>query len=277
MNIDNLLKHSNNNQPIAVFDSGIGGLFSLKILKEKLPQEDFIYIADCANLPYGNKKPEQIIEFSNKIFTFLIEKFNPKLIIIACNTSSAIALNLLKKNFCCPIIDIINPFIEQINFNNKKIGVIATEATINSNFFQDKILANWPFGKVFGQACPEFVPLIEGGLVADKCDDVEKIVKIYLEEILKKDIEYLVYGCTHYPYLENIILKNLPSKVEIINPVYNLVTKVENFLFKNGLVNQRNFGLGGTTNFFNTGCEEIFSEKIKFYLQENCLSKKISI
>jgi glutamate racemase len=218
-------------------------------------------------LPYGDKTSEQIIGFSKKIIDYLILHHQPKLIIVACNTSFAVAGEVICAQYqkSLPLIDIINPFIEQTDFNHKKVGIIATEPTIKSRLFERKILSNWPYAQVFGKACPLLVPLIEDNLL--ESEKTNQIIKEYLSEILIHDIEYLVYGCTHYPYLQVLIEEILPKEIKIINPAYNLVNKIEDFLKLNNLHSKQNIS---SENFsikcFNTGCNKIFTQKIKYYI-----------
>ena len=186
---------------IGIFDSGMGGLNVLKDIVTKHPNNQYIYFGDTINLPYGNKSKEQLIQMSSKIVEFL-EKKSVDLIIIACGTCSCTVLEILKNKFSTPIIGILEPTINYLNKKNyRKIGVIATEMTIKTNYFEQHL----PAIEVSCLATPKLVPLIENNLInTSECDIV---LKEYLNNF--KDIETLVLGCTHYKSIKEKI-PNLP-------------------------------------------------------------------
>lgn len=189
---------------IGLFDSGLGGLTVLKEFKKKYPNNEYIYFGDNKNLPYGSKSKEELFKLSCNAIEFLISK-NVDLIIIACGTVSSNVYEQLKSNYNKPIYDIITPTINYINESNfKNIGLIATQATISSNIFKEKINKY-----LYQQACPLLVPFIE----QNKDIDIDKVLNEYLKEL--KYCDALILGCTHYPLLENKI-KNITS-AKIIN------------------------------------------------------------
>ena len=189
---------------IGLFDSGLGGLTVLRELKYKYPNNEYIYFGDNKNLPYGSKTKEQLLELSSNAVEFLLSK-QVDIIIIACGTASSTVYEDLKQKYQIPIYDIITPTITYINNSEyEKVGLIATEATIKSNKFKEKITK-----ELYEQSCPLFVPFIEG----DKTIDINKVLNEYLKEI--KDLDAIILGCTHYPLLKDKI-KNI-SNAKLIN------------------------------------------------------------
>ena len=195
------------NRPIGVFDSGLGGLTVVKALKKMLPNESILYFGDTARLPYGVKSEELVKQYSIQITKFLIQK-DAKMIIVACNTATAMALKLLKKEFDnIPIIGVIEPGSKQavLNTNKKKVGVIGTIATINSNAYEKSIREKDIEVDIISKACPLFVPFVEEGLI--KGEAINEIAKHYLSSFINK-VDTLILGCTHYPLLKSIIFDN---------------------------------------------------------------------
>ncbi len=201
-----------NNQPIGLFDSGLGGLTVLSELKRIMPNENYIYFGDTARVPYGSKSKETIIEYSRQIIKFLISK-NVKLIIIACGTASSLAFDTVKKEFDIPIINVISPTAKSIKSSN--IGVIATNATIKSGAWKREIQKSHPESKVISKACPLFVPIVEEGLVNSKLAD--EAIELYLRSFKNNKTDSLVLGCTHYPILINKINSYFEKKIKLIN------------------------------------------------------------
>ncbi|MCM8788009.1 MAG: glutamate racemase, partial [Candidatus Omnitrophica bacterium] len=224
-----------NNKPIGIFDSGVGGLTVFKEIRRLLPKEDLIYFGDTARVPYGNKSKATIIKFSTENILFLLQK-QVKLVVIACNTSSSLALDYLKDIFNIPIIGVIDAGVKkavQLS-SNKRIGIIGTRSTINSRSYETKIKKIDKNIKIYSCACPLFVPLVEEGLIYGKI--VKEVIKMYLEPFKKFDIDTLILGCTHYPLLKKEIAKYLvgvnivDSAKEIAIATFNLLK--EKNLFK---------------------------------------------
>ena len=191
-------------RPIGVFDSGLGGLTVVKAMKKLLPNESILYFGDTARLPYGVKSKKLVIEYSNQITKFLIKK-NAKMIIVACNTATAMALEELKYNFKdTPIIGVIEPGSIQASLDsiNKKIGVIGTVATIKSGAYKYALKSIDDNINVFSKDCPLFVPFVEEGMVQGEA--INLIVEYYLSGFQSK-IDTMILGCTHYPLLEPAI------------------------------------------------------------------------
>ena len=191
---------------VGLFDSGIGGLTVLKTLKTKYPHNDYIYYGDTLNLPYGDKTKEELLSLSRKNIAFLINK-KVDMIIIACGTVSSNCLDILKKEYSIPIFSIIEPTIEYLNKSKyESIGVIATNATINSHIFKNKLNKN-----VYEISTPKLVPLIEN----NQENGLDLVLHEYLD-IYKNKIDSLVLGCTHYPIIKDKIKKVLPD-VDILD------------------------------------------------------------
>ena len=193
-------------RPIGVFDSGLGGLTVVKELKKILPRESIVYFGDTARLPYGVKSKDLVQQYSIQITKFLIQN-DAKIIIIACNTATAMALSTLRNKFSnIPIIGVIEPGVEQaiLKTNNKNIGVIGTIATISSDAYKKSIKKIDTEINVISKACPLFVPFVEEGWTNGTA--ISEITAHYLS-IFKNNVDILILGCTHYPLLKNIISK----------------------------------------------------------------------
>ena len=188
------------NQPIGMFDSGLGGLTVVKEIKKVLPNEDIVYLGDIARLPYGTRSKETIVKFSLEDTAFLISK-KVKSIVIACNTASAIAYPTLKKKFKLPILEVVKPTVMEAiqKTKNKRIGVLGTRATVVSGAYSRMIKKLNPKLNVFEQEASLLVPLVEEGEI--KGNLVEEMVRRYLQPLLNKKIDTLILGCTHYPLL----------------------------------------------------------------------------
>ncbi len=212
--------------PIGIFDSGVGGLTVLKAIKKILPHENLIYFGDTARVPYGNRSPNTIIKYSVENAR-LLQKFNIKTLVVACNTSSSYALEILKEEFPFPVIGVVKPGAKLAveSSKSKRIGVIGTEATIKSGAYRKAILSLEPFATVFEKACPLFVPLIEEGWLSDKI--TELVAEKYLKELTEKEIDTLVLGCTHYPLIKDTIKKILKDNVTLIDSAMAVAEEVK--------------------------------------------------
>jgi len=218
---------------IGIFDSGVGGLTVVKEVLKELPDYQIIYFGDTARLPYGTRGADFVKKYSGKITEWLLNK-NAKIIVIACNTSSAWASDLLKKKFKkVKIFEMITPVIPDIlaATKNKKVGIIGTPGTIKSGAYQKKILDKDSSIKIFAQACPLLVPLAEEGLIDDKI--TLEVLNKYIEPLKKEGIDVLVLGCTHYPLLRQAIEREVGSEIKIINPAESLAREMKEYLIKN--------------------------------------------
>lgn len=224
--------------PIGVFDSGIGGLSVVKYIINNLPNENLIYFGDIARIPYGTKSIDTIQKFARQTVKFLIKQ-DIKAIVIACNTISAVALDAVKQlagNI--PVIDVISAGAKASSVGYKKVGVIGTNATINSHAYPNSIHKLNPEVEVISQACPLLVPLIEEGLIKHRA--LELICKDYLKALLDKNIEALVLGCTHYPLISDIIQSIIGNSIDIIDPAIDTCNNLQQILIKNKILNSSN-------------------------------------
>ncbi|MCM1039962.1 MAG: glutamate racemase [Roseburia sp.] len=222
------------NAPIGVFDSGVGGLTVAREIMRQLPNERIVYFGDTARLPYGSKSRETITRYSRQIVRFL-QTQEVKAIVIACNSASACALDVLEEEVQLPVIDVIRPGAKTAlaATHNGKIGVIATEATIRSNMYKRYIEEHDTSVSVIGKACPLFVPLVEEGLWEDPVTD--EIAGRYLAELIDIDIDTLILGCTHYPLIRSTVGKIMGEKVTLVNPAYETARELKEVLQKEGL------------------------------------------
>ena len=208
--------------PIGVFDSGLGGLTVAKALRRLLPEESIAYFGDTARLPYGTKSPATVHQFSRQCLRFL-QTLHPKLLVVACNTASALALDKLRSEFDVPVIGVLEPgaaaavdVAQHRPAHQRRIGLIATEATIGSNAYPTAIRALDPAVQVIGRACPLLVPMIEEGR-EDSDLIVGLVLREYLAPFLELDVSALILGCTHYPLLAGAIQETLGEHVALID------------------------------------------------------------
>lgn len=225
--------------PIGVFDSGVGGLTVAREIMRNLPNEKIVYFGDTARLPYGSKSKDTIIRYARQIIRFLRTE-NVKAIVIACNTASALALDQVEKELDIPIIGVIRAgaHVAVQSTVNGRVGVIATQSTINSKMYDHTIQAENPEIVVCGKACPLFVPLVEEGWLKDPV--TEEVAKRYLSELLQKDIDTLILGCTHYPLLRKLIGRIAGEEVHLVNPAYETAKELERLLNEHQLLNPGN-------------------------------------
>ncbi|MBO3458129.1 glutamate racemase [Aetokthonos hydrillicola Thurmond2011] len=239
--------------PIGIFDSGVGGLTVLRQLYRQLPNETIIYFGDTARLPYGIKTPAEILQYVREILHWMQQQ-QVKMVIMACNTSSALALEVVSQEFKLPILGIILPGAKAAVSCGKRIGVIATPATAKSNAYRRAILEMASDVRVWQVACPEFVPLIEQNRINEPY--TVDVARSYLEPLLEQEIDTLVYGCTHYPHLAPVLRSLLPSHVKIVDPAVHIVTACAQELDLQGA---RNTHLPLPTRFAVSGCPQQFA------------------
>ncbi|MCC6758202.1 MAG: glutamate racemase [Candidatus Omnitrophica bacterium] len=231
-----MLSVKQKDHPIGVFDSGLGGLTVVKALMRRLPHEDIVYFGDTARVPYGTKSREAIIRFSKENVA-LLRKRGVKMIVVACNSSSSHALAALHETFDLPIIGVIEPGCRAAAkaTKNKKVGIIATPATINSYAYPQEIARLDSTIKVLGQACPLFVPLIEEGWSTKPV--TVSVAKEYLKKLSHSQIDTLILGCTHYPLLKPTLRKVLGAKVKLVDSAEEVVHDVRETLEKKNALN----------------------------------------
>ena len=254
----------NRDNPIGVFDSGIGGLTVLQKIIEVLPKENTVYLGDTARAPYGTKSTETVLRYSFENTDFLIEK-EVKLVVVACNTSTAVALEHLREKLSVPVIGVIEPGVMRALSTTKKkrVGVIGTEATIQSGAYTRALKAEDPNIEVYSRACPLFVPLAEEGWTDNAV--VEMTVKVYLESLRQSGIDTLILGCTHYPLLKKAIRKFMGNGVKLVDSAEEVAKTVGAVLKKQSLA--RRIGKG-THGFFVTDAPDRFVKVGRRFLGE---------
>ncbi|MBN1383765.1 MAG: glutamate racemase [Elusimicrobia bacterium] len=263
------------NSPIGIFDSGVGGLTVVKELLKILPNENIVYFGDTARVPYGTKSKDAVIKFSSEIIDFLTKK-NVKLILVACNTASALALNTIRRKVGVPVVGVIEPgAVSAVSTTrNKKIGIIGTEATIKSKAYEKTIRKIAGSCKIVNRACPLFVPIAEEGWVDRKVSEI--IAGEYLKLIKKAHADTVVLGCTHYPLLKNVIGRVLGKNIKLVDSAAEVARKVKNILQNKKLLNT----LKGTGHmqFFVSDAPEKFKRIGKIFLGKKILSvSKVNI
>lgn len=203
-------------QPLGIFDSGVGGLTVYRAIRQRLPKEKILYLGDTARIPYGTRSPATVRRYAYQDASFLVKE-NVKLLVIACNTISSVALEILKSNFSLPILGVIEPGAKRAvnTTHNGRIGVIATEATVESNAYVSAIKRLNSGLEVFSQACPLFVALAEEGWHNHKA--TQMIASEYLAPLKSANIDTLVLGCTHYPLLKKTIQIVMGDEVTLID------------------------------------------------------------
>lgn len=224
------------NNPIGVFDSGVGGLTVVSEIMRQLPGENLVYFGDTARVPYGSKSKKTVLKYSKQIVRFLKTK-NVKAIVVACNTASALALDEIADELDIPIIGVVKPgakmAVETTRTGN--VGVIGTESTIKSGIYNDYIRELNSDITVVSKPCPLFVPLVEEGLLEDRVTD--DIVGRYLRVMKEYKVDSLVLGCTHYPLISNAIERFMGKRVQLVNPAFETAKSLKELLIEQGMLN----------------------------------------
>ena len=228
-----------NDKPIGLIDSGVGGLTVLKQLIRKFPDERFVYYGDTLHLPYGPRLLREVRGFTFKIITFLLDKRDVRMVVIACNTASSAALSQARKFFKIPIFGTVGPAVNKaVQVSSKgRIGVIGTEGTVNSQVYQQALLKKDNSYEVFSAACPGFVDMVEEGIVRGPI--VVGMAQKYLEGLKQTGIDTLILGCTHFPYLKPVIRLVMGKKIALIDPAEELAEALEN-KFNKDIIKERN-------------------------------------
>lgn len=239
---------------IGIFDSGVGGLTVLRELYRQLPKESILYFADTARLPYGDRSPQEILQFVREILAWMTTE-NVKMVIMACNTSSALALDIVREEFNFPVLGVILPGARAAVRQGKRIGVISTPATAASNAYRNAIQEIDSTAQVWQVGCPKFVPLIEQNRIYDPY--TKEVARQYLQPLLEQNIDTLVYGCTHYRHLKPVFQEILPKTVQLIDPASYVVKAAQKELEILGLTNN---SLTLPTRFGVSGCPETFTQ-----------------
>ena len=260
-----------NKRPIGIFDSGAGGLTVVDKVFRLLPKEEIIYFGDTARVPYGNKSKETITRFSKEIINFLLG-FKVKLIIAACNTVSSLSLDALKRSSPVPIIGVIKPGIYEAlrRSKTKRIGVIGTEATISSSAYKNNIRSIDGKSFVVEKACPLFVPLVENMWLDDEI--TLNVAKRYLSPLLKRRIDSLILGCTHYPLLKGVMQKIVGRNVALIDSSMAVAEEAKKFLQRKEMLNSSN---KAKTKFFTSDDIKSFERLARIFLNKKIKAEKV--
>lgn len=248
-------------RPIGVFDSGVGGLTVVKQIMKVMPHENIVYFGDTARVPYGTKSKEAVTKYSKQNVRFLLSK-GVKAIIVACNTASSNSLEEMRETFDVPIFGVVVPGVEEAlrSTKNKKIGVIGTPGTVRSGAYERMIREQDGEMQVFTKACPLFVPLAEEGWTDNEVS--HQAAKRYLDELVKKGIDSLVLGCTHYPLLKRCIGTTVGEAIKLVDPAKATAKRVEKYLEEHQLLNvhegdgTKQFYLSDSTDTFEFVCQK---------------------
>ena len=228
------MKKPSSRSSIGVFDSGLGGLTVFKVLARRMPEESLIYFGDTAHVPYGSKSPEAIARFSSEVAKFLAKR-GIKLLVVACNTSSAWALPAIRKAVKVPVIGVIEPGARGAIGASRggRIGIIGTEATVKSGAYDRAIKALRKGARTASAACPLFVPLVEEGWWSGEV--VESVARKYMAPLKKAGVDTVILGCTLYPYLKPVLARVLGSRVRLIDSAEETARETEAVLCNLGL------------------------------------------
>lgn len=257
--------------PIGVFDSGVGGLTVLTQLYRQLPNESILYFGDTARLPYGTRSPAEIVQFTREILCWMQQQ-QVKMVVMACHTGSALALETVRWEFPFPILGVILPGAKAAVKQGQRIGVIATPATAASNAFPQAIQEIDSTAKVWQVGCPEFVPLIEDNRINEPY--TKEVARRYLAPLIQQQIDTLIYGCTHYPHLSPVLRSLLPTSIKLVDPAIHVVKAVACELDLLGL---RNNLPPMPTRFCVSGCPRQFAQSSVRWLGYAPVVEKVNL
>lgn len=260
---------------IGIFDSGIGGLTTVRALQDRAIGYDILYFGDTARTPYGTKSKETVVRYAIENTEFLIQN-GAEIIVMACNTASSVATNELKKRFDLPIFEVISPAVALAveKSKNAQIGVIGTRATIKSGIYEKKILEKNSRAKVYQKPCPLLVPLVEEGWL--KKPETAMIVKKYLHPLKTRQIDTLILGCTHYPILKNIIQQKVGKKVLIIDSASAVADTICSYLNENPKI-ENNISKTNHATFFVSDITEQFKKTARIALNRSIKLKHVKM
>lgn len=243
------------NRPIGIFDSGVGGLTVVKSLIERLPGESFVYYGDTAHIPYGTKSRDELFAYAHNIISFLLSR-EVKTIVVACGTHSSVTLPVIEKTCPVPILGVVKPGARTAVRATRtgKIGVIATQASVNSGSYAMNIKAIAPTYEIYSAACARFVPLVEAGML--RGNDTGQAVREYITPLLSQGIDTLVMGCTHYPFLAPVISEFSGEEVVLVDPAMETVAELVEIISHKHIFNDA--GAGVTREFYVSGSPESF-------------------
>ncbi len=258
--------------PIGIFDSGVGGLTVVKSLLEQLPGESFIYFGDTAHVPYGSKTEEQLMSYARSILHFLRNK-GVKAVVVACGTHSSVTLPRLEGQYDFPMLGVVKAAARSANrlSRNLRIGVMATQATVNSQAYTREITNINPRCQVFEAACRKFVPLVESGILEG--EEVQDAIREYTAPLLENRVDSLVLGCTHYPFLAPAIKDFAGCEIELVDPSFETIEELRQILMRDDLINDS--GKTPVRQFYVSGNDESFYKVGRLLLGDLIKSVKL--
>jgi glutamate racemase len=265
-----------NKQPIGFIDSGVGGLTVVKEAIKQLPNEHIIYLGDTARCPYGPRPAEQVIAYTWQMTEFLLQQ-NIKMLVIACNTATAVALEEIKEKLTIPVIGVILPGARAAvkATTNQQIGVIGTAGTIKSNAYEEAIKLKSPRSVVVSLACPKFAPIVESN--QSHSSVAKKIVAETLRPLKNKKLDTLILGCTHYPLLRPLIQNEMGSQIQLIDSGAETVGEVSMLLDYFTIANTSQMDQEPKYLFYTTGSTKLFDEIAKEWLNVPIHSQHITL
>ena len=255
-------------RPIGVFDSGLGGLTAVKALRQILPEEKLIYFGDTARVPYGGRSKETLLKYARQDVRFL-RSFDLKAIVIACGTVSTTSLDTLQAENDLPIVGVVEPTCRRalLVTKNKKVGIIATLASIRSGAYEAALRRLDPAVEIVGKSCPLFVPLVENGRISRGDVVIETVAREYLEPVKAAGVDTLILGCTHYPLLTDIIRDIMGPEVALVYAGEESAFELKRMLKASGLRADENHR--GETEFYVSDRAEDFERTASLFLQED--------
>lgn len=245
------------NRPIGVIDSGVGGLTVAKEIMRQLPKEEIVYLGDTKRCPYGPRPKAEVRKFTWEMTNYLVQK-DIKMLVIACNTATAVVLEEIKENLSIPVIGVVHPGARTALkvTRSKHVGVIGTTGTINSGAYRDALKSIDDNIKVESLACPRFVPVVESGNY--DTEEAFEIVKESLAPLKAKQLDTLILGCTHYPLLEPVIQQVMGEDIVLIGSGDETAREVSAILEYSGLLNEE--AVSPNHHFYTTGSKELFQK-----------------
>ncbi|WP_019536955.1 glutamate racemase [Paenibacillus ginsengihumi] len=252
-------------QPIAILDSGVGGLTVAKEMMRQLPQEQIVYFGDTARTPYGPRPAKEIVRFTQEIVDYLLQ-FQPKMIVIACNTATAAAWDQVRMSLDIPVVGVIQPGARAAIKTTRRntVGVIGTEGTIRSRAYEHALRKIAPQLQIVGIACPEFVPLVEKGRF--RGEEAQHVVERSLAELKSAGLDCLILGCTHYPFLADIIASVMGPDVALISSAEETAREISTILYHKGMQAKSTFA--PVHRFFCSGDPLLFRAIAETWLNE---------
>ena len=256
-----------NQQPIGVFDSGLGGLTAVRQLRRIMPSENIIYFGDTSRVPYGNRSRDTILKYARQDMRFL-RSFDLKAVVIACGTVSSNCLETLQAENNIPVIGVVAPAVQRAVSltRNKRVGLVATRASVRSGAYERMFHAMSPDTQLFSKACPLFVPLVEEGRCRPGDRVIQQVAEEYLAELKDKGVDTLLLGCTHYPLLAEVIGQVMGPEVALVDVGAESARAARTLLTAQNALAERK---AGAASFYTSDRAEDFERLASLFLQED--------